>query len=183
MLCEPGTEEAVFGGVTVSSGVTVALRPTTSSDLASVLEIEADPEVSPWITCWPAERHLEAIISPDEAHLTVVRADRTVGFVLLAGLGDPARVIELRRIALSSRGAGIGYAALAQTLRVAFTEHDAQRVWLDVLPGNLRARHVYQSSGFRFERLLPGAHPSPDGPLPLLVMSIQRPDWETSSTA
>jgi diamine N-acetyltransferase len=167
--------------VTVSPGVRITLRPTARSDLASVLEIEAHPEVSPWITCWPAERHLEAIASPDEAHLTVIQADRAVGFVLLAGLGDPDRVIEFRRIALSSRGAGIGRVALAQTLQLAFSEYEAHRVWLDVLPGNMRARHLYESSGFRFERLLAGAHPSPDGPLPLLVMSIQREDWEISA--
>ena len=53
-------------------------------------------------------------------------------------------------------------------------------VWLDLLPDNQRiAKHLYESSGFTFERTIEGAHPSPDGPLDLLVMSIRRDAWES----
>ena len=158
--------------------MSIELRPTVPSDLAAVLKIEGDPEVSPWITCWPLERHLAALTSPDEAHLSVFSANRLAGFVLLAGLDSPDRVIELRRIAVADRGGGIGRAALTQTLDLAFGDLSAQRVWLDLLPDNDRAKHLYQSSGFTFERTLEGAHPSPDGPLDLLVMSIRRDAWE-----
>jgi RimJ/RimL family protein N-acetyltransferase len=99
--------------------------------------------------------------------------------VLLAGLNAPERVIELRRLAISRRGAGIGRAALEQVLSLVFSEHDARRVWLDVLPGNARARRLYESLGFLAETLLQAAYPSPDGALPLLVMSIQKAEWQT----
>lgn len=165
-----------------SLALMIALRPTASSDLAAVLEIEGDPEVSPWVTRWPADRHLEAIGSPDEAHLSILENDQLVGFVLLAGLNAPERVIELRRIAISRRGGGIGRAALIQTLDLAFSELRAERVWLDLLPHNERARHLYESSGFTLEGLLEDAHPSPDGLLPLLVMSIGREEWEARPT-
>jgi hypothetical protein len=56
--------------------VSTELRPTIASDLAAVLGIEGDPEVSPWITRWPAERHLAAIDDAGEAHLSVIDADR-----------------------------------------------------------------------------------------------------------
>jgi diamine N-acetyltransferase len=158
--------------------VIVELRPTVSSDLAAVVDIEGDPEVSPWITRWPLDRHLEALTSPDEAHLSVFEADRLVGFVLLAGLDRSDGVVEIGRIALAKRGGGIGRDALVQTLEMVFRYYAAERVWLDVLPGNERARHLYESLGFAFERVIVGAHPSPDGPLDLLVMSIRQDSWE-----
>lgn len=143
-----------------------------------VLGIESDADVAPWITVWPAERHQEAISRPDEAHLTILERDLPVGFILFAGLESSEGVIELRRIAVARRGAGVGRAAFAQALEYAFGRFNADRVWLDVLPENLRARRVYEEAGFQADRLVPAGHPSPDGPLPLLVMSIRRTGWE-----
>ena len=160
----------------------VSLRPTTPADLPFVLATESDPAVSRWINAWPAERHSEAICRQNEAHLTVIAENSPVGFVLLAGLESPDRIIELRRIAITARGRGIGSIALAQTLELAFTDFAARRVWLDVLPGNTRARAVYERYGLAEDGLIPEGHPSPDGWLQLLVMSIRREDWEVRET-
>lgn len=64
----------------------LTLRETAEEELPAVLALEADPDVSPWITTWPAERHLRAIQDPDEAHMAFWEETRHEGFLLLAGL-------------------------------------------------------------------------------------------------
>jgi RimJ/RimL family protein N-acetyltransferase len=146
-----------------------------------VLAIEHDPEVAPWITQWPRERHSEAIHAADEAHLMVIEDGSPVGFVLLAGLTRSDRVVELGRIALSRRGGGIGRQALAQALDLAFDVYGAERVWLDVVPGNARAKHLYLTSGLNFERTIPDDHPSSPAGAVLEVMSTRREDRPATS--
>jgi RimJ/RimL family protein N-acetyltransferase len=164
--------------------MSISLRPTTPADVPAVLAIEAEADVSPWITPWPAERHLEAISRQDEAHLIVLDAGRPAGFVILAGIASAEGLIELRRIAVSRRGVGIGRAAFDQALAFAFTSCSAARVWLDVLPANVRARRVYEDAGFTADDRLPDeVHPSPDRSPRLLVMSIRQVDWEAPSVS
>lgn len=153
------------------------LRETVERDLPEVMAIEGDPDVSPWITVWPAERHRRALAEPDEAHM-IFSHGRTVGFLLLAGLNDPHRSIELRRIALSCRGAGLGAGALDLALGYAFDVLDGRRVWLDVLPGNARALLLYERAGFADDGPAPHRHLLPDGSsLPLRLMSITETDF------
>lgn len=155
--------------------MSLELRETVEQDLPAILAIEADPDVAPWVTRWPLERHRAAIAEADEAHLVLCDEQALVGFALLAGLSGQPRSIELRRIALSSRGAGLGALALAIVLDHSFGALRAGRVWLDVLPGNRRALRLYERAGFVDEGLLADAHLLPDGSsVPLRVMSIRR---------
>lgn len=155
----------------------VSLRPTTEADLAFVVALEGHPEVEPWITRWPAERHRQALDDKDAAHLTVIDGESPVGFVLMAGLTRPDRVVELGRLAVSRRGDGIGRTALAQAVDFGFDRCGALRVWLDVMPSNVRAKALYESMGFVFDHEIPDDRPSsPPGAI-LWVMSIRREDW------
>ncbi len=152
--------------------MSLSLRPTRADDLSDVLALEADPDVAPWITRWTRERHLRAISDADESHMSFADGGSFAGFLLLAGLCRPDRCVELRRIALRRRGEGRGKNALALALDRCFDEHAASRVWLDVVPRNLRAARLYELTGF-----LDGGLP-PDGPpTPLRVMSIDGAAW------
>jgi diamine N-acetyltransferase len=153
--------------------VGLKLRESAERDIPELMAIEADPDVSPWITVWPAERHRRALSEPDEAHMVFSRRGRTVGFLLLAGLTAPDRSIELRRIALSCRGEGLGAGALELALGYAFDVLGARSVWLDVLPGNARALRLYERAGLVDHGLAPHRHLLPDGSsAPLRLMSI-----------
>jgi RimJ/RimL family protein N-acetyltransferase len=158
--------------------VALKLRETLEGDLPEVMAIEGDPDVSPWITVWPADRHRRALSEPDEAHMIFSRSGRTVGFLLLAGLGAADESVELRRIALSRRGAGLGAGALDLALGYAFDVLNSRRVWLDVLPGNVRALRLYDRAGFADDGPAPHRHLLPDGSsLPLRLMSITETDF------
>ncbi len=156
----------------------LALAGTEPGDLAAVLDLEADPDVAPWILAWPRERHLRAITEPDEAHLTFSGVHGFAGFALLAGLSGPERSIELRRIALVRRGRGAGWSALQLVLGEAFHVRGAKRVWLDVVPGNAPAIRLYEEAGFRSDGPGEMTHLLPGGGLERLrVMSISAGDW------
>jgi diamine N-acetyltransferase len=111
-------------------------------------------------------------------HLIFRDGPQVVGFLLLAGLSGENRSVELRRIALSPRDEGLGGAALDRALGHAFATFGARRVWLDVLPGNVRAQRLYERAGFVEEGLLREAHLLPDGSLASLrLMSTLAVDW------
>ena len=149
------------------------LRETVEQDLPFVLATQAEPDVGPWIGSWTRERHLAAIAGDDEAHLVFCERERTVGFLLLAGLAAPGHTIELRRIALSRRGTGLGAGALELALGYAFDVRGARRVWLDVLTSNARALRLYRRAGLADDGLAPQGHLLPDGSVvPLRLMSI-----------
>lgn len=160
----------------------LSLSPTTEADLDAVVALESDPDVAPWISPWPRERHLRAISDDELAHLSFRDDDGAfAGLLLLAGLSDPERSIELRRIALETRGTGLGAQAFQAALAHCFESLGARRVWLDLLPGNERAATIYMRAGMKDEGVVENVHPLPDGSFgPLGFMSISAEDWRAT---
>ncbi|HSS64783.1 MAG TPA: GNAT family protein [Gammaproteobacteria bacterium] len=128
----------------------IRLRPTTEDDLEFVMSLERDPENAPFILRWPVDDHLTAISDPDRAHLMVEAKDtgRDIGYVILAALQSPHRSIEFVRITVARKGEGYGRECLRAIKRMAFDSLGAQRLWLDVMSHNARARSLYLAEGF-----------------------------------
>jgi diamine N-acetyltransferase len=156
----------------------VDLRLTTQADLDFVMAAEAEPEVSRFVTVESREAHEEAIADPNQRHLIVRKASEPLGYAILRGVEDPNRVIEVRRIAVTEPGRGLGREALRLVVDQAFRELGAHRVWLDVLPHNERALRAYRAVGFVHEgvmretQLRNGVHES------LAIMSILEHEWD-----
>ncbi len=143
-------------------------RPTTAADLDYVMGLEAAPENAPFVSQWSRAEHLDTLTDPDARHLIVEDDGRRVGFVILADLTLPSRVRQLLRVVIDDKGRGLGRATLREAARICFHEHDAVRVWLDVREENARARHLYASEGYVFERR---SETDPH----LLILSLARP--------
>ena len=114
--------------------------------------LEAAPENAPYVTQWSRAEHVATLADPDARHLIVERDGERVGFVILADLTLASRVRQILRLVIAAKGEGIGRATLREAARICFEEHDAARVWLDVREENARARHLYESEGYVFER-------------------------------
>jgi diamine N-acetyltransferase len=127
-------------------------RPTTEEDVEYVMGLEGAAENAPFVTQWSRAEHVATLGDPDVRHLIVERDGERVGFVILADLTLPSRVRQILRIVVAEKGRGIGRATLREAARICFEEHGAERVWLDVREENARARRLYESEGYVFER-------------------------------
>src|SRR5688500_17845473 len=159
-----------------SSTAELRLRPTREDDLEYVVAAEAASDNAPYLAPSPREEHLSFLRDPRQPHLIAEAGERPVGFALLR-LHPDDRAVELRRLAVTEKGRGYGRAALRLAMALAFEEHGAHRLWLDVKPHNERARSLYRSAGFVEEGTLRDALYHGGRFESLVVMSVLRPEW------
>ena len=156
----------------------VRLRPTAEGDLAFVLREEGDEENRPFIGRWTRRRHLEALADPNVEHLVAVDGGGPpVGYAILTGVGDPGRIVCLKRLMVAEKGRGYGRAVLRLVLGRAFGELGAHRIWLDVKEGNRRARGLYESEGLVAEGVLRDAFWTGEEYDSLVVMSMLESEY------
>ena len=162
-----------------STPVRVRLRPTMSSDIEYVLSLENDPANVPFITPWERTQHEAAIRFPDFRHFVIEGGEglAAVGFLILIGCRSQHRSLELKRMVISSKGAGFGRAALRVVKKVAFDDLHAHRLWLDLKASNSRAQAFYDSEGFVVEGRLRDAVKVEGGFDSLVVMSMLRTEF------
>lgn len=163
-------------------GNDLRLRKSTMDDLHFIIRTEQDPDNTPYIVQWPVEKHEAAFHHEDQLHFIVEHrsSGRSVGYVILAGLKNPNKSIELIRITLTEKGRGYGKAVLKLLQQWAFQDLKAHRLWLDVKEHNHRARHVYASVGFVAEGTLRECIKNADSYESLIVMSILETEYKQS---
>jgi diamine N-acetyltransferase len=156
------------------------LRPTLLSDLEFVAGVEADPANRPFITPWERTQHEGAVRFPDFRHF-IVETDAAAhggrdGFVILQGCRNPHKSVELKRLVLQSKGAGLGRHIVRLLKQMAFRDLHAHRFWLDVKSLNTRALALYASEGFveegRLRESVRLSGPDSEGYDTLVVMSL-----------
>jgi RimJ/RimL family protein N-acetyltransferase len=159
--------------------VRVRLRPTMQSDLAYVLSLERDPANLPFITPWERTQHEAAIRFPDFRHFIIEGGEdlAAAGFLILVGCRSPHQSLELKRMVVQDKGAGIGHAALRVAKKVAFDDLGAHRFWLDVKTCNARAKALYDGEGFVVEGTLREAVRTAGGFDSLVVMAMLQSEF------
>ena len=120
----------------------IALRPARPGDLSYILTLEKQFADLGFVGSDSAELHERRMADPDSAYLVIERDRQPLGFVILCSLNLPNRSIELKRIVVSEPGSGFGREALRLTVRIAFEQLSAHRLWLDVFSDNDRARRA-----------------------------------------
>jgi diamine N-acetyltransferase len=158
------------------------LRRTEETDVDYVFGAEHGEENSRFEVPWSREQHLKALTDPDLAHL-IVQTETRVGYVILAGLLDPHERIELRRIVITEKGRGYGKAAVEMVKELAFETYKAHRLWLDVKAQNHRAQAIYKAAGFIVEGTLRECLHTGNGYDSLVIMSMLRQEYRTTSCA
>ena len=151
----------------------IHLRATTTDDLDFVIQSGEDQDTRPFILPWTREQHAAALVDPDLRHLIIEHpTSGPVGFVLLAGFTSGHDRLEFRRIVVTDKCKGIGRAAVRAIKRLAFVQHRAHRLWLDVKQQNHRARRLYESEGFVVEGTMRECLKVESGYDSLVVMSM-----------
>jgi RimJ/RimL family protein N-acetyltransferase len=160
-------------------GGQIGLRPAQPADIPFIMATERIPGFEKLVGRWSQEDHLAALRAPGYAYfLGMNAAGERTAFAIIRDLNDAHGNVCLKRIAVPAPGKGIGGRFLGTIVHWVFAETDAYRLWLDVLPGNTRARHVYLSHGFVEEGVLRNAYQLMDkSRIDLILMSLLRPDW------
>ncbi len=124
------------------------LRRARRDDLAFILTLEQRCAGLGFLGTDDEELHAERMDCPDTAYLVIMHGGQPSGFAILCGLTSVNRSIEVKRVAVSQPGQGIGREALRQIMSKSFVDLAAHRLWLDVYTDNERARRTYRALGF-----------------------------------
>ena len=157
----------------------ITLRPTSAADLNFVIAAEQHRDNSLFVRQWSADQHLEALEDPNIGHFIIVSAysGNPVGYVILMGLKDRDRSLELRRIVVTDKGKGFGRQAIRLVKAYAFEQLTCHRLWLDVMLYNKRAAKLYKSEGFTLEGVHREAVRLGNRYVDVRVMSILRGEY------
>lgn len=136
------------------------LRRLMAKDVPGMLEWMHDPEVNRWfrfdaesMTAEKALRFIGTSFTDTDRHYAIADdADEYLGTISLEEIdrenGHAMYAVSLRACA---QGSGAAMAATRELFRIAFDELGLERVYLNVLSDNVRARRFYEKAGFRHE--------------------------------
>lgn len=128
------------------------LRPAVTEDIPALIALERTLFARTYIGQWSEERHRITLAGGDARYLVSENeTGQLQSYVILRGLGEDNRAIELKRIVVNPPERGLGRKILTEIVRMVFEDLHAHRFFLDVFEDNARARHLYESLGFVYE--------------------------------
>lgn len=157
---------------------TIVLRDANPEDIPFIMACERRPGYEPFVGRWPEEKHQAAIADTHFHYFIGSDGQAPVGFAMTRD--DPLRPqnFYLKRIAVHDADKGHGKALLSALNDWIFSNTDTHRFWLEVVPDNPRALHLYESLGFVAEGIAREAYANADGTRGSFVqMSLLKPDW------
>ena len=134
----------------------IRLQPTRNNDLEYVLAAETADDNKAFVGHWDAEGHRSVMHDESKLHLIVESGTKSVGYLIVEDLDDPAGSLQLRRLVITEKRRGHGRAALRAIADMAFRKLGAKRLWLDVYEENTAAIALYRSAGYIEERRITG---------------------------
>jgi RimJ/RimL family protein N-acetyltransferase len=131
------------------------LRLATPSDIPAILALERIPFAREFVGQWSEDRHRATLASGDARYyVSEIGSGEIQAYVILRGISEDSRAIELKRIVVAVPERGLGRRLLQELQRIAFHELGAHRLFLDVFEDNARARNLYESLGFQYEGVM-----------------------------
>lgn len=151
----------------------IKLQHAEAKDIDFIVSQEGRYEFKDFIFRWSRDEHSRNLNNYDKRYFIIENeSGEASGYAILSGLKSSNRSIELTRIIIAQPGLGYGKRALQILIKKVFEEYSAHRFWLDVFEHNQRARHVYQSVGFKEEGILREVVKQEDKYSSLVIMSI-----------
>jgi len=122
---------------------------------------------------WPEGQHLIMLADPGLVYIVAEdQPGQIAGFAILQGLLSEHRALEVKRIVIGAPNQGTGKKLLTEVAERAFGQYGAHRLYLDVFVNNARARHVYETFGFREEGIMRDAIYRDGAYYSLVLMSL-----------
>jgi len=148
------------------------LRIAIPTDIPVIVALEHGPEASQFVGQWTEDRHQATLASADARYYVNETSSGIDAYVILRGISENSRSIELKRVVVAVPGQGLGRQVLSEIVQIAFRELNAHRLFLDVFEDNSRARHLYESLGFKYEGTMRQAAHRDDRWFDLHLMSM-----------
>ena len=136
------------------------LRRLKEKDIPGMLEWMQDPEINQWfrfdaakMTTERARDFIAGSFSEQNRHYAITDdTNEYIGTISLEDI-DMENRHALYAISVRSAYQGLGIAMEATELlfEIAFHELELERVYLNVLSDNIRAKRFYEKAGFRYE--------------------------------
>ncbi len=158
----------------------IKLRKTTLKDISFVIEAERSAENKQYIGQWEYLQHTASLSDKNLKHFILERTsdNLSVGYIILAGIGNIDQSIEFRRLVVTMKGFGYGKEALQLVKMLAFENWDSNRLWLDVRDHNVRALQLYKAAGFIEEGLLRECVKVDDHFESLIILSMLKSEYK-----
>lgn len=148
-------------------------------EIDKIIELESHSEIRDFIWIGTQEEHLSEI--NDQNHLLLIFYDKDntkiKGYALIR-LDFNSNVFEIRRIAVTERGKGLGKESMKALIKYAFEETDTNRLWLDVYPENIKGIKLYEGLGMHCDGVLRQNYRDKRGYLDQIIYSILRSEYE-----
>jgi diamine N-acetyltransferase len=143
------------GGSRYNQSNPMLLRIAEPTDIPRIIALEHSPFAREFVGQWSEERHRATLASGDARYyVSETEWGEVQAYVILRGLNEDSRSVELKRVVVANPGRGLGRHILTDIIRIAFRELGAHRFYLDVFEDNARARHLYESLGFKYEGVM-----------------------------
>lgn len=169
----------------------IVLRLPVLADMDQVLMWRNSPEVAPYMyrdDPIPAHEHAKwfpttTTDSPTARYRVAELNGTSVGWTSLTRIDLRNRSCEWGGYLAPSapRSSGIGRLVLEGSLRMAFAEMNMNRIVVEVLVGNDRALHLYESLGFKREGVLRERAWHSSGPRDAIALSMLATEWTPES--
>jgi RimJ/RimL family protein N-acetyltransferase len=158
----------------------MTFREGTPADFPFIRSLASRPDNQPFITD-EGPAGLQVYLDAPDCEILIWEPDgQPAGFAIFCEIGHRSGRIELMRLALDRTDQGLGRMFLRQLLDRAFTQHKANRVWLDCSGENTRAQKTYARAGLTLEARLRGHEfvPALGRNVDTLLFGILRAEWE-----
>jgi diamine N-acetyltransferase len=157
-------------------------RDATAADIPQICALERLPEFRTMVGSWPEEQHVRMLGDPDVVYIVAEdQQGQIAAFAILRGLGSEHRSVELKRLVVGAPNQGMGRKLLTEVAERAFGEHRAHRLFLDAFVTNDRARHVYETFGFKKEGIMRDAFYRDGAYHSLVLMSLLESEYRSNT--
>ena len=124
------------------------LRTANIDDYDFINEAERDEDSTPWVGNWLLGSRIEKF-GDNNFFQTIIETSehRIIGFIDFRDMLHDSQV-ELKRIVVTDKGKGYGKESMYLSQKFAFEVLGRNRLYLGTKVENVRAQHVYHTTGF-----------------------------------
>jgi RimJ/RimL family protein N-acetyltransferase len=129
----------------------LAVRRATLDDVDFIHVAHDAAHARAFVHPAPPDAVRAALEDPARGTFIVTEGGERAGMLLLGYDPEAPWLVEVRRIVVTKPGRGIGTFAIQWLVSWCFDEIGADRIWLEVVESNARARRLYERAGFKHE--------------------------------